>query len=132
MRKRLFIASVACQCVIYIRKRSDLSRNRYLLAFQPVGIAFSVISLVVPATYLIGFVKKGIVVRVMQILKHFRTDDRVSFYNLKFFRRQPSWLVEYLVVYRDFSDIVQGGCCADKQYIIFCKAVLVRLFNQIL
>jgi len=31
----------------------------------------------VPATYLIGFVKKGIVVRVMQILKHFRTDDRV-------------------------------------------------------
>ena len=86
----------------------------------------------VPATYLIGFVKKGIVVRVMQILKHFRTDYRVSFYNLKFFRRQSSWLVEYLVVYRDFSNIVQGGCCADKQYIIFCKAVLVRLFNQIL
>ena len=68
----------------------------------------------------------------MQILKHFRTYDRVSFYNLKFFRRQPSGLVEYLVVYRDFSNIVQGGCCADKQYIVFCKVILVRLFDKIL
>ena len=132
MRVSFFIASVACQCVVYVCKRRNLSGYRYLFTFEPVRIASAVISFVMPAAYLICFVKKRIAVSVMKIVQHFRSDYRVFFHDLKLFGCQFTGFVEYFIINRYFTDIVQGRGSAYQQQIVFSQVIFIGLFCQLL
>ena len=107
MRISLFIASVAGQGVVYIGYGGYLCGDRYIIADKSVRIAFSVIPFVMPSAYFIRLVNQRIILLFIEFCQHICADDGMGFHYLKFFRRQPSGLIEYLIVYRYLSYIVK-------------------------
>ena len=104
-----FIAAHAGQGIIYVGQGGDLGGDGDLLALQAVGVAPSVIPLVVPAADLIGGVDEGVVRVKGQLLQHLRTDERVGLDDLKLLRGQPPGFVQDVAVDGDLADVVEGG-----------------------
>ena len=125
------IAAHAGQGIIYVGQGGDLGGDGDLLALQAVGVAPSVIPLVVPAADLIGGVDEGVVRVKGQLLQHLRTDERVGLDDLKLLRGQPPGLVQNVAVDGDFTDVVEGGGGGVHGDVALAQGIGIGHFHQV-
>ena len=123
MGNGVLIAALADKGVIHIRHCHHLRGNRDLLAHQPIGIARTVIALVVPAADGVRRLDQRLLPEGRQLRQHIRPLHRMGLYDPELLRRQPSRLVQDLLVNGDLTDVMQGGGGGDNGDLLLRQAV---------
>ncbi len=116
MGKRLFVNPLACKCVINVRNGNSLSRKRDLISLKSVGIASSVVALVVPAADLVSCFYKRVSRTERKTFKHRRSNAGVGLHYCKFLVGQPARLVENTFRNGNFSYIMKRRSKTDNRY----------------
>ena len=126
------VHALAHQRVVHVGHRDDLRRNRDAVPGQAVWVAAAVPTLVMPTADFIRGAHQCFAAVYAQFVQHIRADDRVGLHDVELLLRQAAGLVQNLVVYRDFADVVQRRCQHDQLLLLGRQVVLVGFLGQAL
>ena len=132
MGNRFFITALTGERIVNIGQGNYLSCDRDCIAYQTIGIAATIIALMMPTTDLISCVQKLGMAIGGDTLQDVGTCHGVSLHDGKFFICQTTGLVQNLFINGDFTDIVYGRCGADPQDIAGGQLVAVSHLYKML
>ncbi len=130
-RERRLIATLARERVVHVRDRDDLRGNGNVVPFQPVGIALSVITLVVPAAYFVTEPNERFVLTERNVVEHLCALDGVPLHDLELFRREFARFVQNLGRNGNLADVVQSGCVSDQTNVFARERIFVRHLDEL-
>src|SRR5262245_32858754 len=102
------IRAIRPERVIVVDQRQYSSRDRYLLAFEPVGVALAVPSFVMVAN------DRNNGVADVDIRQHVGADDRMHLHLLELVFSQLAWLVEDVTGNAELSNIVKQSAGLER------------------
>ena len=130
------IAAHTGKRIIYIRNRNSLGGNRDFLSLQTVRITAAIITLMMPAAYLIRSFHQGLILLIEgKLFQHISTCHRMPLHNCKFLSSQSAWFIQNLVRNGNLTNIMQRRSCTDQSnlfpaYIIWIILLLYQMTQK--
>src|SRR5258706_14338854 len=114
--KRLLVNALAPERVVNLYDRDDPGQERYVLFFEPPGIAGPVQFLVVAGD------QRGDVFERAELEADLRPERRMGLHDREFFRRERAGLLENLWRDGHFAGVVKEGAAVKLPHLGFRKA----------
>ena len=125
-----FIDTLAGQSIINIRHRYHLRRDWNLIPFQPIQIASSIISLMMPATDFFYKFYQLLILIHFQIINDLLAQKGVLLHQRKFFFGQSSRLIENLLVNTDLANVMKCRSNRDQMLVFLRNMIPICLLYQ--